>query len=149
METSMVDAELAAALLDACADGTHLMFVGDPAQLPSIGPGRVLADLLESGTVPVTELSRLYRQAEGGAIATLAAAVRGGELHRHRRRHPARRPAGVGARWWWCRGRSSGEAAHRAVQLVTDSIPRGVGHRRRGHPGRHPGARWGRRDRRR
>jgi exodeoxyribonuclease-5/exodeoxyribonuclease V alpha subunit len=102
------------------------MFVGDPAQLPSIGPGRVLADLLESGVVPVTELSRLYRQAEGGAIATLAAAVRGGEL-------PPPPQAGGG------RGherehevvvvpcRSSGEAAHRAVQLVTDSIPRALG----------------------
>ena len=38
----MLDVELAAALLDACADGTHLLLVGDPAQLPSIGPGRVL-----------------------------------------------------------------------------------------------------------
>ena len=41
-ETSMLDVELAAALLEACADGTHLLLVGDPAQLPSIGPGRVL-----------------------------------------------------------------------------------------------------------
>ena len=38
-ETSMLDVELAAALLEACADGTHLLLVGDPAQLPSIGPG--------------------------------------------------------------------------------------------------------------
>ena len=45
----MLDVELAAALLEACADGTHLVLVGDPAQLPSIGPGRVLADLIESG----------------------------------------------------------------------------------------------------
>ncbi|MCL9796951.1 ATP-dependent RecD-like DNA helicase, partial [Frankia sp. AgKG'84/4] len=122
-EASMLDAELAAALLDACADGTHLMFVGDPAQLPSIGPGQVLTDLLEtgveSGEVPVTELRRLYRQVEGGAIATLAAAVRGGELP------PP--PPGPGREVVVVAANSSGEAAHRTVQLVTDSIPRALG----------------------
>ena len=44
-EASMLDVELADALLTACKDGTHLLFVGDAAQLPSIGPGRVLGDL--------------------------------------------------------------------------------------------------------
>ncbi len=117
-ETSMLDVELAAALLEACADGTHLLLVGDPAQLPSIGPGRVLADLVESGTVPVVELTTLYRQAAGGAIARLATGVRGGELP------PVDAPdkevvviPAVGA----------AEAAHRVVQLVTDSIPRVLG----------------------
>ncbi|WP_242423601.1 AAA family ATPase, partial [Frankia sp. EI5c] len=118
-ETSMLDAELGAALLDACADGTHLLLVGDPAQLPSIGPGQLLADLLESETVPVTELTRLYRQADGGAIAVLAAAVRRGELP------PP--PAGPGREVVVVPARSSGEAAHRVVQLVTDSIPRALG----------------------
>lgn len=116
-ETSMLDAELAAALLDACADGTHLLLVGDPAQLPSIGPGQVLADLLEAEVAPVTELTRLYRQADGGAIATMAAAVRRGELP----------PPGSGREVVVVAARSSGEAAHRVVQLVTDSIPRALG----------------------
>jgi exodeoxyribonuclease-5/exodeoxyribonuclease V alpha subunit len=118
-EASMLDAELAAALLDACADGTHLLFVGDPAQLPSIGPGQVLTDLLESGEVPVTELRRLYRQVDGGAIAMMAAAVRGGELP------PP--PPGPDREVVVVPANSSGEAAHRAVQLVTDSIPRALG----------------------
>ncbi|WP_018635693.1 AAA family ATPase [Parafrankia elaeagni] len=118
-ETSMLDAELGAALLDACADGTHLLLVGDPAQLPSIGPGQLLADLLESETVPVTELTRLYRQADGGAIATMAAAVRHGELP------PP--PPGPGREVVVVPARSSGEAAHRVVQLVSDSIPRALG----------------------
>ncbi|MFL6128415.1 MAG: ATP-dependent RecD-like DNA helicase [Mycobacteriales bacterium] len=117
-ETSMLDVELAAALLDACADGTHLLLVGDPAQLPSIGPGRVLADLVEAGTVPVTELTTLYRQAEGGAIARLATAVRGGELARVD--SPDREVVVVPAA-------GSAEAAHRVVQLVGDSIPRALG----------------------
>ncbi|WP_045878702.1 AAA family ATPase [Pseudofrankia sp. DC12] len=118
-EASMVDAELAAALIEALADGTHLLVVGDPAQLPSIGPGQLLADLIESGVVPVTELGRLYRQSAGGAIAQLATAVRGGEL-------PP--PAGGSDREVVVvAARSAGEAAHRVVQLVTDSIPRVLG----------------------
>jgi exodeoxyribonuclease V alpha subunit len=114
-EASMLDVELAAALLSACADGTHLLFVGDAAQLPSIGPGRVLGDLIDSGTVPVTELTTLYRQAEGGTIARLATAVRGGGLEPvdDLTREVVIVPA-----------RGSAEAAHRVVQLVTDSIPR-------------------------
>ncbi len=87
-EASMLDVELAAALLDACADGTHLLLVGDPAQLPSIGPGRVLGDVLDSAVLPTTELTTLYRQAEGGAIARLAAAVREGSLPAGRRPDP-------------------------------------------------------------
>ncbi len=117
-ETSMLDAELAAALLSACADGTHVLFVGDAAQLPSIGPGRVLGDLIDSGAVPVTELHTLYRQAAGGTIATLATAAREGELLRID--DPTREVVIVPAR-------GSAEAAHRVVQLVTDSIPRALG----------------------
>lgn len=117
-EASMLDAELAAALVEACADGTHLLVVGDPAQLPSIGAGRVLGDLVDSGAVPVAELTTLYRQAEGGAIARLAAAVRSGELPAVD--DPHREVVVV-------RARDAGEAAHRTVQLVTDSIPRALG----------------------
>ena len=117
-EASMLDVELAVALLEACADGTHLLLVGDPAQLPSIGAGRVLADLVESGAAPVTELSTLYRQAEGGAIARLATAVRGGTLPRV---EAADREVVV------VPAAGSAEAAHRVVQLVTDSIPRALG----------------------
>jgi exodeoxyribonuclease V alpha subunit len=117
-EASMLDVELADALLSACADGTHLVFVGDAAQLPSIGPGRVLGDVIDSGAVAVTELTTLYRQAEGGAIARLAAAVRGGSLPAVD--DPTREVVIVPAR-------GSAEAAHRVVQLVTDSIPRVFG----------------------
>ena len=121
-EASMLDVELAAALLEACPDGTHLLLVGDPAQLPSIGPGRVLGDLIDSGVVPVTELTTLYRQAEGGAIARLATAVRGGELP------PVDAPdrevvvvpaTGIG------RGRAPGGAAGHRLD------PAGAGHRAR------------------
>ena len=114
----MLDAELAAALVEACADGTRLLLVGDPAQLPSIGPGRVLADIIDSGAVPVTELTRLYRQRDGGVIARLATAVRGGTLPAVD--SPEREVVVVPAR-------GSADAARRVVQLVTDSIPRALG----------------------
>ena len=117
-ETSMLDVELAAALVEACADGTHLLLVGDPAQLPSIGPGRVLADVLASGAVPAVELTTLHRQAEGGTIARLAAAVREGDLPRVD--DPTREVVVVNAA-------PGEEAARRVLQLVTDSIPRALG----------------------
>lgn len=117
-ETSMLDVELGAALLRALPDSTHLVIVGDPAQLPSIGPGRVLGDLIDSGTLPVTELTTLYRQTEGGSIARLATAVRAGELPPVD--DPTREVVVVPAR-------GSDEAARRVVQVVTDSVPRVFG----------------------
>lgn len=117
-ETSMLDVELAAALIEACDDGTHLLFVGDPAQLPSIGAGRVLGDLLDAAVIPVTELTTLHRQAAGGAIARLATAVRAGTLPPVD--SPDREVVLVGAA-------GSPDAARRTVQLLTDSIPRALG----------------------
>lgn len=117
-ETSMLDAELAAALLAAIPDGSHLLLVGDPAQLPSIGAGRVLGDILAAGAFPVTELTTLYRQAAGGAIARLAASVRAGELTA---------PGPDGHEVVVVPAAGSVDAAHRVTQLVTDSIPRVIG----------------------
>jgi exodeoxyribonuclease V alpha subunit len=121
-ESSMLDAELAAALVEACADGTRLLLVGDPAQLPSIGPGRVLADIIDSGAVPVTELTTLYRQREGGVIARLATAVRGGDLPPVRSDEPGHEHEAVVVPV-----RGGQQAARRVIQLVTDSIPRALG----------------------
>ncbi|HWC36665.1 MAG TPA: AAA family ATPase [Mycobacteriales bacterium] len=117
-EASMLDVELAAALLEACKDETHLMLVGDPAQLPSIGPGRVLGDVLDAETVPSTELTILHRQAEGGAIARLATAVRSGELPAVE--DPTKEVVVIAAD-------GPADAARRVTQLVTDSIPRVFG----------------------
>lgn len=117
-EASMLDVELAAALVGACSDGTHLLLVGDPAQLPSIGAGRVLGDVLDSGAVPATELTILHRQAEGGTIARLASAVREGDLPLID--DPTREVVVVPAE-------GSADAGRRVVQLVTDSIPRALG----------------------
>lgn len=62
-ETSMVDVPLMAALLGPLPDRTALLLVGDVDQLPSVGPGQVLADIIGSGSVPVARLTEIFRQA--------------------------------------------------------------------------------------
>jgi len=116
-EASMIDVELAAALVNAIPDGAHLLLVGDPAQLPSIGPGQFLKDLIDSEVFPVTELVTLHRQEHGGAIARLATAVRRGEFPPIT--NDDKEVFAVAAA-------NSDECAHRVVQLVTDSIPRAL-----------------------
>lgn len=60
-EVSMVDADLMAAFLSACAPGTHVLFVGDSGQLPPVGHGAPFRDLIESGAVPIGTLSEIRR----------------------------------------------------------------------------------------
>lgn len=77
-ETSMLDVFLAAKLFSAVRDGAKLIIIGDPAQLPSIGPGMVLRDLIESEALPVIRLTRFYRQDSGGVIASNSALIDAG-----------------------------------------------------------------------
>jgi exodeoxyribonuclease V alpha subunit len=77
-EASMVDSELAAALVRGLADGTRIVIVGDVDQLPSVGAGRVLSDLIESGVVPVARLTHIFRQAADSPIPHFAAAINTG-----------------------------------------------------------------------
>ena len=67
-ETSMVDVSLMADLLRAVAPGTRLVLVGDTNQLPSVGPGRVLGDVIDSGVVPSFELTKIKRQDPGRIV---------------------------------------------------------------------------------
>lgn len=67
-EASMMDLALMDALLSALPSGARLVLVGDADQLPSVGAGRVLGDLISTGTVPVASLNQVYRQAEDSAI---------------------------------------------------------------------------------
>ena len=79
-EVSMLDVLLAAALLTAVPPTAQVLWIGDPHQLPSVGPGRVLADLLASPRVPRFELRQVFRQAESSAIITHAHSIRRGEV---------------------------------------------------------------------
>lgn len=77
-EVSMVDMYLMHLLLDAIPSGTRVVLVGDPDQLPSVGPGAVLVELIRSKCVPVTKLDAVFRQAEGSTIALDAKTIREG-----------------------------------------------------------------------
>ena len=78
-ETSMVDIYLMQALCRAIAPGTRLILVGDQDQLPSVGPGEVLRDLMRSEAFPTVVLSRIYRQEEGSDICRNAHLINHGE----------------------------------------------------------------------
>ncbi len=78
-EMSMVDVPLMHALLKAAAQGTRLILVGDADQLPSVGPGNVLRDVIASGRVPVVRLTEIYRQSERSTIVLNAHAVNAGQ----------------------------------------------------------------------
>jgi exodeoxyribonuclease V alpha subunit len=71
-EVSMLDLFLAHSLLKAIAPGTHLLLVGDVDQLPSVGAGNVLKDLIESERIPVVRLTQVFRQAASSAIIRAA-----------------------------------------------------------------------------
>lgn len=78
-EMSMVDIYLAHALLQAVVPGTHLILVGDVNQLPSVGPGNVLKDIINAKVFPVIELSTVYRQEENSDIVMNAHRINRGE----------------------------------------------------------------------
>ena len=78
-EASMIDIYLCRSLLRALSPGTRLVIVGDADQLPSVGPGNVLRDIIGSGIFPVSQLTRFYRQKEGGTIVENAHRVNRGE----------------------------------------------------------------------
>jgi exodeoxyribonuclease V alpha subunit len=78
-EASMLDAPLACHLLRAIKPGTTLVLVGDADQLPSVGPGTVLRDVIRSGCVPVVRLTTIFRQAEESMIVTNAHRINRGE----------------------------------------------------------------------
>jgi exodeoxyribonuclease V alpha subunit len=81
-EASMLDLFLANSLFKAIAPGAHLLLVGDTDQLPSVGPGAVLHDLIKSGLIPVVRLTQVFRQAQTSAIVSNAHRINQGEFPR-------------------------------------------------------------------
>lgn len=79
-ETSMVDIWLANQLFKALPENIQVILVGDEDQLPSVGPGQVLKDLLSSERIPMVRLTDIYRQAEGSSIIELAHDIKDGHL---------------------------------------------------------------------
>jgi exodeoxyribonuclease V alpha subunit len=79
-EMSMVDSWLANQLFKSLDGPIQVVMVGDEDQLPSVGPGQVLNDLLHAGVIPTVRLTDIYRQSEGSSIIELAHAIKRGEL---------------------------------------------------------------------
>ena len=79
-EVSMMDTILMYHLLEAISDNTTLILVGDSDQLPSVGPGSVLADLIKSGIIPFCILTKIFRQAEQSKIILAAHQINMGEV---------------------------------------------------------------------
>ncbi|WP_449620559.1 SF1B family DNA helicase RecD2 [Robertmurraya sp. Marseille-Q9965] len=79
-ETSMLDIWLAHQLFKAVPEHIQVILVGDEDQLPSVGPGQVLKDLLESDRIPTVRLTDIYRQEEGSSIIELAHSIKKGQL---------------------------------------------------------------------
>jgi exodeoxyribonuclease V alpha subunit len=79
-ETSMMDVQLMSKLLQALPARAHLILVGDVDQLPSVGPGAVLGDIIRSGAVPVVRLTEIFRQASSSRIIVNAHRINSGQM---------------------------------------------------------------------
>lgn len=120
-EVSMCDIFLLKSLLHAVPTGARLVLVGDVDQLPSVGPGAVLRDIIDSGAVPVARLTRIFRQAKGSAISVAAADINAG-----------RRPKGEvwpnpKGEFFMIDRREGAVATRTVVDLVSESIPQQFG----------------------
>jgi exodeoxyribonuclease V alpha subunit len=118
-EVSMLDTLLFYHLLKAVPRESHLLLVGDADQLPAVGPGSVLRELLASETIPATTLTELFRQARGSQIILAAHAVNHGEV-------PVwdNRPDGD---FFFVSARSDEEALAAIRRLISERIPRKFG----------------------
>ena len=119
-ETSMVDVMLMQALLKAVPDTAALLLVGDVDQLPSVGPGQVLADIIASGAVPVVRLTEVFRQAARSRIVGSAHRINRGAIP------DLSKPEGD-SDFYFVPAEDPPTAAARVVDLVKTHIPRRFG----------------------
>lgn len=114
-ECSMVDVSLMAQLLKSLPDNAHLLLVGDADQLPSVGPGAVLQDIIASGSVPCVKLTEVFRQAAASRIITAAHAINQGVM-------PELKPS-PDADFFFLERTSSEEIQHTIAQLIKERLP--------------------------
>ncbi len=119
-EASMLDLPTADALLDAIAPGTRLLLVGDVDQLPSVGPGAVLRDVIDSGHVPCVRLEQVFRQAARSLIVMNAHRINRGEA-------PATTAGDANADFFIIDRRDPERARSTLVELVASRIPHKFG----------------------
>jgi exodeoxyribonuclease V alpha subunit len=119
-ETSMVDVILMQALMRAVPDKAALLIVGDIDQLPSVGPGQVLADIISSGAVPVVRLTEVFRQAAQSRIITSAHRINQGSI-------PDLSPPETQSDFYFVQADDPETAVGRIIELVKNRIPRRFG----------------------
>ena len=119
-ETSMVDVLLMHALLKAVPETAALLVVGDVDQLPSVGPGQILADMITSGAVPVVRLTEVFRQAAQSRIITSAHRINQGSIP------DLGKPEGDGD-FYFVQADDSETAVPRIIELVKTRIPQRFG----------------------
>jgi len=115
-EASMVDVMLMQALIKAVPATAALLIVGDIDQLPSVGPGQVLADIISSGAIPVVRLTEVFRQAAQSRIITTAHRINQGII-------PDLSPPGNDSDFYFVQAEEPEIAAQRIVELVKTRIP--------------------------
>jgi exodeoxyribonuclease V alpha subunit len=123
-EASMLDVPLAWATVRALPAGGRLILVGDVDQLPSVGPGRVLADLIKSAVVPVVRLTEIFRQAAESGIVTNAYRINAGEMP------VLELPTGEArekADFFWIERQDPEAVVDILLRLTTERIPRSFG----------------------
>jgi exodeoxyribonuclease V alpha subunit len=119
-ETSMVDVMLMQALMKAVPSKAALLLVGDIDQLPSVGPGQVLADVISSGAVPVVRLTEVFRQAAQSRIITTAHRINQGII-------PDLSPPEAESDFYFVQADDPENAVGRIIELVKTRIPRRFG----------------------
>ena len=119
-ETSMVDVMLMQALMKAIPDGSALLIVGDIDQLPSVGPGQVLADIISSSTLPCVRLTEVFRQAAQSKIITSAHKINQGVIP------DLSRPEGD-SDFYFVEATDPETAVPRIIELVKTRIPKRFG----------------------
>jgi exodeoxyribonuclease V alpha subunit len=119
-EASMVDTLLMAHLLAGIPRTARLILVGDVHQLPSVGPGNVLGDIIASGAVPVVELTEIHRQARASRIVTSAHAVNAGRM-------PVLEPPETDSDFYFVERATPEQARDTITHLVADRIPKRFG----------------------
>ncbi len=121
-EASMLDTRLASALLQAVPSRAHLLLVGDTDQLPSVGAGNVLKDLIATEQVPVTRLAVIYRQKEQSGIVTTAHAINSGDPSL-----PPTVPEVAAAQAWsdltFIAATDAEDCVQKVIQLCTEYVP--------------------------
>ncbi|MGE0133456.1 MAG: ATP-dependent RecD-like DNA helicase [Blastocatellales bacterium] len=116
-EASMIDLFLMARLISVCSSSTRLILVGDVNQLPPIGPGQVLNDLIESRQIPVVRLQTNYRQNSGSQIITAAEEIREGRIPDL----PA--PGTVKSDCYFIEAETASEIERLVIKAATRSLP--------------------------